>query len=316
MLWYGVTSSGKTTQIEELVRWVRDTLGKDKVVRLATVSGGGWLPIQGIVNNGQVKAAWIKSRRNPLLTARRICQGYWPADPADPNSKLLQIKEQPDFANVGALVIEDITEMLRWIVSYELREEAKSAKEGTDRDGNPKWILSKKFASENPGVIFKENDGQGDEEVFAMMSRAHYGSAQQVGADLIAESKNIPVPYLVWTGLEDEGKDAHKRACYGVDMPGTALAGVTPSWFDCTLRFAVYPDKGKPSIRAMHLSLHFEGNDPTPYIANARYNWKRPIKSPLVSRWDEKTQQMVGDCSIYRFFELMHQSHLTPTKEN
>lgn len=282
---YGISGAGKTTKIEEFALVVKHALGKDKIVRLASVSGGGWKCIQPSIDEGLIKPCWLRSRDYATYTIDKITKGWWPSDPEDPLSKLVPPDQQPDWPLVGGIAFETGTEMCNWIMEDGLEREAESG--GKFRMG-----------SEGASHIYKDGPA-GEEEAYAAAAKAHYGATQNRIGQFINQSKDIEDRFVLWTFLEGKGKDpVFKQACYGPDVIGQALTGDVPSWFDRTLRIAVSV-QANVITRSLFTNVHFEGNDPIPYLANARAPKQSPIPLALKGL----------DFDLFRFYELLTQSY-------
>lgn len=270
---YGITGVGKTTQTELLVEVVRQVLGPEKIVRLASANADGWSVIQPSVDSGKVKPCWVQSRKYPIQTIDRLTRGWWPADPDDPDSPLLPPDKQPDWETVGGVVFDSGTDYANWIMRDSLLREA-------DSKG------SYKIAAEAASHYYSDG-ATGDETRYASAARGHYGSDQNRMEQFIVQSKDIPDRFVMWTFLEDRGKDPVTKApVYGPDVIGSAINGMVPSWFGRTVRISVRPPANKigDPIRRMYLKNHFELGDPVPYLANVRDNVRALLPQYLEGR--------------------------------
>src|SRR5690242_2101013 len=73
---YGPTGSRKTSQIGEFAKYIYEKTGKP--TRLFSADGGGWAPIQDLINAGVIDA-WRATDEPRLLTAIvAASKGAWP----------------------------------------------------------------------------------------------------------------------------------------------------------------------------------------------------------------------------------------------
>ena len=63
MVLYGPTGSRKTSQIGEFAKYIYEKTGK--ITRLVSCDGGGWAPIQDLINAGIIEAWRILSKLGP-----------------------------------------------------------------------------------------------------------------------------------------------------------------------------------------------------------------------------------------------------------
>ena len=282
---YGISGSGKTVKVAEFAEVVKAALGRDKIVRLASVSGGGWKSIQADIDEGLIRPCWLRSRDYATYTIDKITKGWWPVDPEDPASPLVPPDKQPDWPQVGGIAYETGTEMCNWMMEDGLEREAETG--GAFHIG-----------SEKASHVYKDGPTN-DQEAYASAAKAHFGAVQNRIAQFINQSKDIEDRFILWNFLEGKGKDpVFKQACYGPDVIGTALTGDVPSWFDRTLRITVTM-QGTVVTRSLMTNVHFEAGDPIPYLANARSPKQCPIPTALRG----------ADFDLYRFYELLTASY-------
>ena len=261
----GMPGVGKTSQITELVQIVKERLGPDKVVRLASANADGWGVIQPSVDVGDVVPMWVPAFPYTIQVIDRLSRGWWPENPEDTASKMLPPQAQKDWAKVGAVVFDSGTDYADIIMRYMLNREAQ-----------PKSTF--RAAAEAASHVYK--DGlDGDETGYAAAGRGHYGSDQNRLEQFINQSKDIPDRFVMWTFLVDKGKDTVTRAAvYAPDVIGTALNAKVPSWFGRTIHMTVDPSTKK---RRMWLHNHYDAGDPVPYLANVRDHWMAPLPDYL-----------------------------------
>ena len=287
---YGVSGAGKTTQIEELARWVRHILGPDKVVRLVSANADGWSVIQPAVDAGHIIPTWVPSRDHLIQTMDRFTRGWWPEDPSDPASRLLPPREQKNLEKVGGTAFDSGTDFADLLMRYAL-----------GREGDPKDTF--RFAAQAAAHTYKDgpnNDATG----YAVSAQGHYGSDQNRMEQFITQSRDIPNQFVLWTFLEDRGKDTvTKTPVYAPDVIGSALNSKVPSWFGRTVRLSKHLMENGKTVRRMWLHNHYQKGDPIPYLANVRDHWKFPL--PDYFETDEKKDEV----SLFHLYEKLHESY-------
>ncbi|MFA5352631.1 MAG: hypothetical protein WC291_00210 [Thermodesulfovibrionales bacterium] len=290
---YGISGSGKTTQGQELAKFVHRELHKK--VRLVSTSGGGWTSIQPAIDAGLVTPTYVRTRPHPVETLNRLTQGWWPEDPDDPESPLLPIEKQKDWEDVGGLMFDGATESADWLMSYIVREEAAGRM---------------KSSAQNLAANFKDGDTS-----FGTPGLAHYGNIQQRMEDFVTNSKGIQGIYVMWTALELKATDDEgtKLPMYGPDICGKKKTSKAPAWFDNTLHMYIAGagglKQGTPATRRLYLNTHFE-SDGIPYVAKNRGHFYAPLPEFL-----ENTPKEPNACSVDHFLKLLGESHVTATKK-
>ncbi len=276
---YGMSDSGKTKQAEDLAVYIRRTMGRDKVLRLASCSGGGWGTVEGAVRAGLIKPTWLRDRQFPYEVVDLISQGYWPEDPENPESPLIAPKLQPDWATVGGIYIDGISEIAEWLMISSTESEAAG---------------KAKYSAESAVAKFKDGASS-----YSSPSRALYGVIQNHVTKCVYQSKGIPGVFVGWTALEMKGMDEEgtRTPVYGPDIIGKAKTAKAPSWFDNVLHLQRDAARGKASFR-MYLTTHF-GDDKIPVHAKNRSHWKFPLPEYLEGE----------RCSLRVFHELLDESY-------
>jgi hypothetical protein len=283
LLVYGISGSGKTTQVQELSKYVYKKTGKK--TRLVSMSGGGWTSIMPAVSAGLVDPCYIRSRDKAVETLQRFSMGWWPIDVEDPTSPLAPPEKQQNWKDVGAIAYDGITEGCEWLMSYMVGNEAAG-----------KMKISQLSAN------FKDGETN-----FGTPSLAHYGNVQSRIADFVGFSKAIRDVYIMWTALELKATDDNSRLpLYGPDISGKAKTAIAGAWFDNTLHLYITGQGGLKkgtSIRRLYLSTHFE-DDQIPFVAKNRGHFYSPLPEYLEG---EK-------CSLAVFLELLEESHKKATE--
>jgi energy-coupling factor transporter ATP-binding protein EcfA2 len=278
ILVYGVSGAGKTTQAQELAKFIHKSTGKK--TRLVSMSGGGWTSIQPAVDVGIVIPTYVRGREYPVETLKKLCEGWWPSDPDDPKSPLIPIDKHKDWKDVGGVVYDGITEGCQWLMSYMTNAEAAGL-----------------FKISSQPMKFKDGGTN-----FGSPSMAHYGNIQQRIEDFVGLSKGLMGVYVMWTALELKSTDDNTRLpMYGPEVIGRAKTASVGAWFDNTLHLYLTGQgglkKGKVE-RRLYLTNHFE-DDGIPYIAKNRGHFYAPL--PEFLEGDE--------ASVYTFLEKLGESH-------
>jgi hypothetical protein len=278
LLVYGVSGAGKTTQGQELAKYISKKMGKK--LHLASCSGGGWTSIQPAIDAGIIDATYIRGRSFPVETMDKISRGYWPEHPDDPESPLIAPSQQKDWSDVGGEMFDSMTESCEWMMSYINSQEAAG-----------KIKISAQSAN------FKDGGTS-----YGSPSQAHYGNVQSRIADFVAQSKGLRGIYVLWTALELKATDDNSRLpLYGPDVVGKAKTAVACAWFDNTLHLYLTGAGGlkKGTMqRRLYLTNHFE-DDQIPYVAKNRGHFYAPLP-----------EYLEGDkCSLAVFLELLEESH-------
>jgi energy-coupling factor transporter ATP-binding protein EcfA2 len=278
ILVYGVSGAGKTTQIQELAKYIYRTTGK--ITRLVSMSGGGWTSIQPAVDAGLIIPTYIRGREFPIETLDKVTKGYWPIDPQDPTSKLIPVTEQKDWARVGGVAFDGITEGCDWMMSYINSQEASGKIKISAQSSN-----------------FKDGGTS-----YGSPSMAHYGNVQSRISDFVAQSKALRGVYTMWTALELKSTDDNTRLpLYGPDICGKAKTAGAAAWFDNTLHIYLTGMGGLKKgavVRRLYLSNHFE-DDGIPYVAKNRGHFYFPLPEFLEGR----------ECSLDAFLTKLNESH-------
>lgn len=280
---YGGSGTGKTHQCGELAMWVNVKGGKK--LRLVSVSGGGWTPIQPHVDSGIVEPTYIRDRAWPFYVMEKMAKGWWPADPQDPLSPLIPPKDQKDWKDVGAVAFDGLSEACDWLMSTSVAREAA----GEIRISQES--LSARFTDGNKDTKEVVNVGT--------PGRAHYLVIQNAMTDYVSFSRAIPDVFVLWTALELRATDdVTKLPIYGPQVSGKAKTSDAAAWFEDTLHLTgVIDSKGK-TLRRLWLQRHIEPDDSVPYLAKVRANSLCPLPPYLEA----------GDCSLYKFLDLLYSS--------
>lgn len=225
MIVYGPTGSRKTSQIGEFAKYIYEKTGK--ITRLISMDGGGWAPIQDLINVGIIEAWRLVEEDRPKLAVQKASQGAWPVKLMNglraSNEVVLPTKDQRVAAlkNVGAYAIDGLTS----IATAVMRDcVAKGQKISED-------IVSK----------FEESDPAFGTSSFGAPARAHYGFVQNFILDMIRNFSSLPVERVLYTALEGKGEDRLTKALqYGPQVAGAAITAAVPTYVGDCLHFEDY----------------------------------------------------------------------------
>lgn len=205
---YANSGEGKTSNLYQIAKYLKSTR-PNKKVRLISADGGGFTPFQDdpeMIDSGFVEALDISGSTRPLSISRNLMQGYWPLEDGElsPTEKCVK-----GLKDVCAYLVEGTTSI------------------------SSLWLNN--MSSTAGGVGFKLGTNYTEDDyTFGTLSEGHYGIAQQELYKIIVHGfESLPVEYVIFTALLDQGKDAQKReVVYGPSAAGKALTGVLTSWFN------------------------------------------------------------------------------------
>jgi hypothetical protein len=290
---YGRTGSTKTAQVGHLAEYIHNKYGKK--TRLLSADPSGWVTVDYLVEAGLIEPYQVSlATKFPLEVVTKIAQGWWPVDPADPNSKLERSDEK--MKGIGAYAFEGMSSFSILIMSNLLGRTdihiPETPKESFVKDSELRWGFS---------------------------GRAHYGFIQQRIYETVTTSNHLPVHKVLWSAHETDAKDQQKRQIYGPAIIGEALTGVCGAWFGALLHMQPISveaeiddpvNKGRKvktfkQVPIMWLREHIDPNDPykTPYIAKPRgpsmfwQEWPdtmEPNVRKLYEKLDEQTARAVA----------------------
>lgn len=202
---YGDSDSGKTTQLGFIAQYIYKKYGKKS--RLISADGGGWEPLQHLVQEGIVAPLDITAEDYLLFTVRRLLKGHWVGKKKD-GTRVMVPPEKARWEEFGAVFIEGTTSLgdgfMRHIGTQEV-----------------------KIGTEDASSRYREGGGGNDisdYEVFATNSKGHYMVVQNEIQNLILMGKKLPVQMVVWTGHVGRGEDERaKVGKYGPQLAGSAM---------------------------------------------------------------------------------------------
>lgn len=201
---YGSSKTRKTSNVGLACEYYYRKTGKKG--RLVTADGGGFEPIQLLVDQGILDVWSVNDRQFPIEAMDQACQGWWPVDPSDPKSPI-RPPTGDTWKQVGFLAYEGLTSFGDLVLGH-LR-------------------ASKARLSQEPG--FKWSDG-GTE--YAGSNMSYYGFVQDRLYDFVMKTHMLPVERVLWTALEGKGEEEGTKApVYGPSIAGKKSIGKAPQWF-------------------------------------------------------------------------------------
>lgn len=221
MVLYGPTGSRKTSQIGEYAKYIYEKTGK--ITRLISLDGGGWAPIQDLINAGII-SAWRAVDEPRLLNALiAASKGAWPKLTSKglrvPGPVVVPSTDQRGKAmnDVGAYAVEGWTSIASAVMRFLVDKGQK-----INEDVVSKFVEDSDFGSFS----------------FGAPSRGHFGFAQNFILDLIKNFSGLPVERVLYTALEGKGEDKlTKQLQYGPQVAGNAITASIPQYVGDCLHF-------------------------------------------------------------------------------
>jgi len=283
-LFFGASRTGKTSQIGKAAQRAKRIYGG--ISRLVTADLGTLDTIQAEIDAGIIQVWNLRNNAHVMQAIDKACQGYWPEDMDDPNSKLMAptiITYAGKCSKCGELATgsrggqQGPCAKCKTIVTVNMV-----------RTTNPNNDLTKVSLYAFEGItsfcdgIMDEMSSEGsvalgDKEAplsymsgdtkFSGNSGGDFGLTQKTIPTWVARSTSIPhIQQLIWTGLEGRGfvEGTDKRVddskgrtkivgvpMYGVLIPGGGAAakvvGKIPSMFRHMLHFETVEKATKAS---------------------------------------------------------------------
>ena len=266
--------------------------------RLYSGDGGGWLPMQHLVDAGVLDAWDLSEHIHPFETVNDAVRGAWPVDKADPASPLrpLWLPQWkvlcPKCGNGGqpkliatiekAPVPGNVCPTCKGLTVSELERRANpdnsldsygavffeglTAFSGMFLENMSDRSAKGEKMGEEVAVKFKDGDLP-----VGGYSRSSYGVAQRKPLNAVKASRHLPVPYVFWTALLEKGKDdkgdwtTAGSPTYGPKLAGSAATDDAPREFGPL--FYVVNIKGE---RRLYVKTYFEPVSDIPHPAGTR----------------------------------------------
>jgi hypothetical protein len=228
--YYGQSGSGKSESIVAVITRIYNDTGKKARILVGDGSGATYT---GLVVAGVAEIIDYTTRDWPLSTLSQLCQGYWPADPLDPKSKMLPMTPEK-FKTLGVCAIEGLSVGAEYVMG--------------DKKGGfaARAALGEKIAGDSPiQLIDHERNAQGNiiansgpGLAFGGVTLGGYGHAQRRMLGFIEQSKGLP-GWVIWTAHERVSEDKNTmQKVMGPEVAGGALTTKLSRYFNNTLHFA------------------------------------------------------------------------------
>jgi hypothetical protein len=218
ILIYGPTGSFKTTQAGYFAKYIYEKTGL--VTRMVSTAGGGWAPLNALINGGIIIPWQVSSIANPLPVLRKLAKGYWPRITVIEGMRRLELfmTTAEEWAKIGGYIWEDWTSTSDILLSDLANKQRKIGQE--------------------PVGSFEETvivEGNAVQETFAAPAQSHYNFVQKTIHDLCAGFRSLPVDSVLMTALESKGEEEDTRkTIYGPGIAGKKAGPKSPAWVgDC-----------------------------------------------------------------------------------
>lgn len=230
-LYYGQPASGKSRAAAHVIRAVHEQTGKKGRV---LVGDGSTSTYDELVDAGVVELCEFAHRPWPFDTTKRLMEGWFPADPADPFAPLVEPSKQPTFNDIGIYVIEGVSMLGEYIMGSVKGGLAEQSGRGVQIGQDTPYRIEQgekdgtgKFTS-GPGTTFGGNPV------------AHYNVGQRNITSFVQISKGLAT-YVIWTGHEtvnDPEKDQlTKEMIAGPEVVGKKLTDKFQRLYNNTIHF-------------------------------------------------------------------------------
>ena len=229
---YGATGTYKTSNIGRVAHALHKAAGK--VTHLVSADGGGWEPLQPLVDAGIMRVWPVRLWPNCIEAVDKACQGYWPIDCDDP-LKPLQPPTEALLKNVGMVALEGLTSFGSLIMG-------KLKQPGVTLSQAPSYELL---------------DGS---TKYAGGSMAAFGFVQDRIYEFVMKSHMIPfVDKVLWTALEAKGEEeGTKIPIFGPAIEGKKATGKAGQWFCNLFHMEAVAVAAKVDEKTKQLSLTTE----------------------------------------------------------
>lgn len=277
---YGPTGSRKTSQLGEFAKYIYEKTGKK--TRLISMDGGGWGPIQDLINVGIIDAWRIVEEEWPKVAIIKASRGMWPDKIVNglrvgKATEPMPANRRTALKDVGAYAVEGWTS-----IANALMRDAVTKGQKINED-----VVSK----------FTEVESDfGAGESFGAPSRGHYGFAQNLILDIIRNFSALPVERVAYTALEGKGEDKLTKALtYGPQVAGNAITASIPQYVGDCLHFedfdievGVDPNNAKQKLTQANVRAWYTAHKDV----QTGVMW--PAKSRIVPSKVEEFRKLMG----------------------
>jgi len=219
LICYGPTGSYKSTNAGRFAQWVYEKTGKK--TRLISADGGGWKPMEHLIDIGIIVPWQISTIDNPLPVIRKLSKGYWPVVVTVDGEQRLRVTPPgaETWDEFGGYIIESLTS----IGDALMRDNtAKQRKVAQDVVGGFSEVIEIQLPD---GKVEKST------EKFSAPAQAHYGLVQNQVGEMVAAFRSLPVHAVLFTALEAKGEEKlTRRTVIGPAVIGGAVTSKVPSW--------------------------------------------------------------------------------------
>jgi hypothetical protein len=191
---------GKTSNCAYWAKYIYEKTRKK--VRYISADGGGWQPLQPLINAGLVEPLSLIGVPQPHYVLRKLSKGWWP-DEVTPEghwvgTKMIEVPKAKLAEEFGGFIFEGLTSFSDLLMRH---------------------FAGKKLA-ESGAFAFKEGEGEGVEQ-FGSAARDHYGFVQNEMLGFLVRIGGLPVSRALCTAHEAQAEDEDTKK----PIRGPALAG-------------------------------------------------------------------------------------------
>jgi hypothetical protein len=251
---YGISGSGKTSELARIAKWIYKTYGLRS--RLISASSGGIAAFEdaGLVDPDNpccskeaiVQYFDISYRQWALANVRQLSEGYFP--------RLAKMNGKVD------LFLETDTRCMTTPEEWETI--GAYLVEGT-KDISDVWLNHIRNSPNKIGPKQPATYQEGGYEVKGL-DVGHYGIVQLELDKVIRQGfHRLPIKWDIWTGMVDFGEDSENRKIYGPAAAGKAITLQIPGWFgDCFHLQQIKVLEGEQLVQK-HVAWFIEHTDST-----------------------------------------------------
>lgn len=320
-MFYGESGTGKSDAIAAIARKFAE---RGKRTRLI-IGDGSRATYDDLIDAGLAEVIDYTIRDYPLSTMQLLTEGYWPADPEDPTSKLLPPTPQ-SMKDIGLVAVEGLSVGSNYVMGDNIGglswRSGKGEKIGQD---SPIRVGDGTYVKQGHVEIFKPAF-EGAKE-FGANPPSHYNVTQRRMLTYVDRSKVLPVDMVIWTAHQRAVEEKlSKEIIVGPEVAGAALTANLQRIFNHTLHFAVAGKRisgGKDEhtekrVDELDLEYRIYTRDHFSPDGNVTYKFKAVTRAvpPGTGKKDKNGNydgmplylvgEHVGD-NILEFFEIVHQ---------